>query len=198
MKKLLILIASLFCFSGYAWYPIHSNNEFRIIGSGPADALKDLGSLGQNWKVEGQLVSLKPINKMKIGGLFSKGQKESSIGAHITYSINEYVDVTAVGDLKSLEDIGGVFVLSGKFFVKPKVLFKPFIQIDDETVGELGAIVYLKAKDSLWFHVGIGYSPKIDAKGFEKYKEHKLALIFGTSFNEKDFKKKSESSSKTL
>lgn len=179
MKKILFLIFIFFTFNCFAWYPVYSNNEFRLIASGKIQNLyKDFG---KDWRIEGQLISVKPVQNIKIGGLFSKGKSDSTIGAHVTYSINPFIDLTVTGDLKSIDDIGGNFVLSGNIFLlKGRCLIKPFVQVDHKFVGEIGFINYFKMQKNIWFHYGLGYSPKI--KNLKGHESHSVSILLGTSF----------------
>ena len=189
MKNFLILFFIIFSFNVFAWYPVHANNEFRIIASGDIHTMNE-------WKIQGQLISMKPVDDLKIGGIFSKSDDESSVGAKITYSINPFLDLTATGDLKSLDDLGATFIISGNFYHKDDLLFKPFLQVDHEQVGEVGFIVYANAHRNIWFHMGLGYSPKMPNS--ENYKIHKLSIILGTTFAEGNFRKKSKTVEKNL
>ena len=191
MTKLLsLLFIGLFCMAGYGWYPVHSKNEFRLIASGPVQHLKEPSKLGKLWNIEGQLVSLHAAENLKIGGLFSKGHEDSSIGAHVTYSFNKYIDLTVTGGLKSIKSLGGTFIVSGNYSPLPRVLLKPFLKVDHKQVGEFGSLVYLKAEDNIWFHLGLGYSPKLrSGLPLNQHASNKLAVIAGVSFNRSDFAK---------
>lgn len=183
MHKLIFIFSCFISFYAYGWYPVHSNHEFRIIAKGSLNKIQTFEDVLNNWNIEGQLISLKPIKGLKVGGLFSKGKKTSSIGAHLTYSINKYVDISLIGDVESLEKIGGSFTLSLNLD-KDKFLFKPFLQVSEEKIGEIGLIIYYDIDKNIMFHVGLGLSPRIKMNKTKIIQKNSITFIFGTVFKE--------------
>ena len=127
----------------------------------------------------GQLLQKKISDASQIGAMFELGshQKQAKIGAHYTYSVNNYMDVGLSGDISQLKNLGASVWINLNINVK-NLLLKPFVNIDHKTLAEAGIISYFKV-NGVDFNVGISFAPKV-----LKRKNQKIALLFGTSFSE--------------
>ena len=171
MKKiLLVMLAGLFCFGAWGWYPSKKTSEIRLIG-------QTQGGIGSgDYSIEGQLLGAHVLNdNFHLGGVFkmSPENKDSKLGAMLTYSINKYVFISLSGDLSSKNDIGGEFILHGNFDVSA-ISFMPFAKINHNKIGEVGLITYFDL-GGVMFSLGGGYKPP---QGEDKH--HNMIVLVGT------------------
>lgn len=155
------------------WYPTNSSNEFRLIASGePKNILS-----GQGWRIEGQLLSTKVQDKIKLGGVFSHGKYASKLGLQGSYKVNRYFEVLILGSLETKAVLGGNFSIAGNF-PYGNTLIKPFVQVSDKLLGEVGFIVYDSLDGLVDVHYGVSYAPKLKKSVTSV---NKVIFIFGTN-----------------
>ena len=179
MKFLLSALFALgFCFQAFAWYP-HEGSEFRLLGvhQGPVsfDDFQDLKA----WRINGQLVHKKVNDKLSAGGVFelSDPKHRSKLGALVSYKVNDLLEVSVTGNLNDKKDLGGEFIVNMNI-PKGNYLLKPFLRVDHNKIGELGAVVYFKF-NKIPINIGAAYAPEFEV-GNKKIEQ--LTVFFGTEF----------------
>ena len=178
MKNALIslfIICSSFC---WGWYPHKTGSELRLIAKNSIQNLSELDS----WEISGQLLKKKIGESSQVGAMFELGSidKSSKVGGHYTYSINEFVDVALSLEFHQHKELGGSFWVNLNIPVKGYE-FKPFFNINNKKIGEIGVIIYKKIRKTL-FNVGISAGASN-----EKISESLVfTVILGTSFDNFD------------
>ena len=178
MKKFILTLMAVFAFNSEAWYPHKNQSEIRFIAShsGPMNlmAVSEI----HNWDISGQLLQKKLSDKSQMGAMFELGHgvKESKIGAHYTYSVNQLLDVGIAGDVSNLKNMGASFWINLNLPYK-SFLFKPFINVDHRTLAETGLISYFTIQ-GVECNLGLAYAPAVGKRNVPE-----LSLLFGTSFS---------------